>query len=74
MSCGKSNLVSYYSDKINIYQSEYFIPLPNIRACPPPSMPIYQPLSYCGQPYPTPTYYPPYPSCTSCNRCYNQNI
>ncbi len=31
-------LLSYYTDKINIYKSDCFIPLPNYRTCPPPSM------------------------------------
>ena len=31
-------LLSYYTNKINIYTSDCFIPLPNYRTCPPPSM------------------------------------
>lgn len=66
MSCSVKPLIRYYSDKVNIYSSDCFIPLPTCRACPPPSMPIYRPLGQCNQPYPTPTYYPPAPCCNSC--------
>lgn len=38
MSCTTPKLVSYYSDKVNIYTSDCFIPLPAWRTCPPPSM------------------------------------
>ena len=34
-----------YSDKVNIYMNECFIPLPPWRACPPPSIecpPVYE--------------------------------
>ena len=37
MSCtAPSRLVSYYSPKVNIYNSECFIPLPNWKSCPAP--------------------------------------
>ncbi len=37
MSCSVPRLVSYYSNKVNIYDSNCFIALPNYRTCPPPS-------------------------------------
>lgn len=37
MSCSAPRLLSYYSDKVNIYDSKCFIPLPNYKTCPPPS-------------------------------------
>ena len=66
MSCKLPPLLSYYSDKINIYKNDCFAPLPVERSPPPPSMIIYQPLGNCGQPYQTPTYnpYSPYYGCT----------
>ena len=37
MSCSIPKLVSYYSNKVNIYDSNCFIPLPPYKTCPPPS-------------------------------------
>jgi hypothetical protein len=38
MSCSvPSKLLTYYSNKINIYDNESFIPLPDWNSCPPPS-------------------------------------
>lgn len=69
MSCKIPRLVYLYSNKINIYDNNCFIPLPaQPTPLPPPCM-IYQPLSYCGTPYPTPTYYPPNPMCISQAEC-----
>ncbi len=37
MSCPAApKLVCYYSNKINIYDNNCFIPLPNYQTCPPP--------------------------------------
>lgn len=43
MSCSVSRLVSYYSDKVNIYDNKSFIKLPNYRTCPAPSCIILAP-------------------------------
>lgn len=43
MSCTVPKLLSYYSDKINIYKSDSFIIVPAWRTCPPPSIPIIGP-------------------------------
>jgi hypothetical protein len=64
MSC-TPKLLSYYSNKVNIYDSNCFIKLPDWKSCPappciylaPPSQPnlppapgpIYRPGTYCGQ-------------------------
>ncbi len=49
MSCTPPKLLSYYSNKVNIYTSDCFIPLPAWRTCPPPSMPIIGPATtQCG--------------------------
>jgi hypothetical protein len=37
MSCSAPKLLSYYSNKVNIYDNVSFIPLPTWRSCPPPS-------------------------------------
>lgn len=31
-------LISYYSDKVNIYTNNCFIPLPTWQSCPPPAV------------------------------------
>ena len=36
MSCNPSKLLSYYSNKVNIYNSNCFIPLPPYKTCPAP--------------------------------------
>lgn len=69
MNCRIPRQVYCYSDKINIYNNDCFIPLPVQPSPLPPPMMIYQPLSNCGNPYPTPTYYPPNPACNSCKSC-----
>lgn len=66
MNCPKKRFVRCYSDKVNIYSSNDFIPIPTCRASLPPSMTIYRPLADCNRPYPTPTYYPPAPCCNQC--------
>ena len=38
MSCSIPRLISYYSDKVNIYNSDCFVKLPPYRTCPAPSM------------------------------------
>lgn len=43
MSCTFPNLLSYYSDKINIYKSSSFIQVPTWQTCPPPSIPFIGP-------------------------------
>lgn len=63
-------LVSYYSDKVNIYQSCAFMALPvNVRtAVPRPEM-IHR-VTHCGEPYPTPYYSPgPTQRPTCCEHC-----
>ena len=62
MSYNIQPLVLYYSDKINIYDNCYFLPLPVTSAPkPPPSAyPIFQPLGPSGTAYQTATYAPPY--------------
>ena len=58
--------ICLYTDKINIYSNNISIPLPLIGSPLPPPGQIYQPLSACNQPYPTPTYYPPNSACGPC--------
>jgi hypothetical protein len=64
MSC-TPKLLSYYSNKVNIYDSNCFIKLPDWKSCPAPPCiylappcqpnlppappPMYRPGSYCGQ-------------------------
>lgn len=36
MSCSAPRLISYYSNKVNIYDSDCFIRLPNWKTCPAP--------------------------------------
>jgi hypothetical protein len=51
-------LLSYYCNKVNIYTSDCFIPLPNYRTCPPPSMTFIYPgcstTDFCGNTVPVP--------------------
>ena len=68
MSCSAGRLVSYYSDKVNIYNSNCFIPLPNYRTCPPPSMIMIGPNPNSGPPM-----RPPPPPNSSCGPC-RQNL
>lgn len=66
-------LVSYYTDKVNIYKSCAFMALPvNVStAVPRPEM-IHR-VTHCGEPYPTPYHSPPFhgnfqkPAC--CENC-----
>jgi hypothetical protein len=44
-------ICKYYTDKINIYQSDAFIPLPAYITCPPPSMIIIAPYQTVNTPY-----------------------
>jgi hypothetical protein len=57
MSCSVTpKLLSYYSDKVNIYDSNCFIRLPDYKTCPPPSCVLLAPQLV----YPTPgPYIPP---------------
>lgn len=67
MSCKTPALLSYYSDKVNIYQHHDFIPLSAIKSIPPPlPAPIINVTNSYGVPYPVPTHFPPFPSCASC--------
>ena len=76
--CSVPRLILNYSDKVNIYKSIYFIPIPVNKTPLPPSMPLFQPLNECHIPYPTPMYNPtpynptpynPNPSCKECKTC-----
>ncbi len=60
MSCPTPQLLSYYSNRINIYNNSCFIKLPNYKTCPPPS------CTYIIPPNP-PLYTPPYHPCSSYN-------
>jgi hypothetical protein len=60
MSCGVPKLLKYYTDKVNVYTSDCFIPLPAWRTCPPPSMPIIGPYGPVVRP-PGEPFYPPHP-------------
>ena len=52
MSCPVAPLLQYYTDKINIYENENFIPMPTWVSCPAPSLYILAPAlltkSNCG--------------------------
>lgn len=50
MSCSIPRLISYYSDKVNIYNSDCFVKLPSYRTCPPPSMLYLTPTEVCQGP------------------------
>jgi len=50
MSCSIPRLISYYSDKVNIYNSDCFVKLPSYRTCPPPSMLYLTPTEVCHGP------------------------
>lgn len=65
MSCSTrlGNVCYSYTDKVNIYKSDVYIPVPTIISPLPPSMPLYYALGVCNQPYQVPTYYPPGPYC-----------
>ena len=56
MSCKIPYLLSYYTDKINIYDNEISKPLPPTENGPPPVCQIYVPLMSNGTPYPAPIY------------------
>ena len=75
MSCSPQRLLSYYSNRVNIYDNSGFIPLPNYKTCPPPSMIMLQPnpnnykpygYSYAGQPINTNL--PPSNGCAPCQQ------
>jgi hypothetical protein len=67
MSLAPPKLLSYYSNKINIYKNDCYIPLPSWNSCPPPPqiyiMPeyVYPPAGPYAPPIvvpiPQPTYY-----------------
>ena len=44
-------LLSYYSNKINIYDNPSFIPLPDWNSCPPPPSQIYLEPEYVYPPF-----------------------
>lgn len=52
MSCPAAPLLTYYTDKINIYQNDNFIPMPSWVSCPAPSLYMLAPAlltqSDCG--------------------------
>jgi len=52
--------------KINIYNNPAYAPLPMVEPGIPPPAPIFRPKDYCGQPYQTPMYHPPYCMCKGC--------
>lgn len=70
MKCTPPRLVLCCSDKVNIYNNKCFIPLPVTQPpLPPPSdIPLFRPRAMNGSLYPTPTYKPPFTSCTSCQK------
>jgi len=63
MSRCKINTCYNYTTKVNIYDDPNFVILPTVRSPIAPGMTIYVPLTSCGKPYITPTYYPPAPCC-----------
>jgi hypothetical protein len=73
MSCSTPKLLSFYTNKVNIYKSDCFIPLPTWRSCPAPPMVIIGPTCVvpgpCGEPtvkqVQQPLFYPGQ-LCTSC--------
>lgn len=68
MSCKIPPRLSYYCDKVNIYQHPDFISLSAIKQYPQPSpAPIINLTTNYGQPYPVPTHRPPFPLCGTCN-------
>lgn len=85
MSCSvPPKLLNYYSNKVNIYDSNCFIPLPVWRSCPPPSRIIIGPqlvfpsagpyvppvVTPFPQPYNPPgTYCGTQPQSVGCNSC-----
>ena len=75
MSCSISPLLSYYSNKVNIYDNKCYIPLPNWRACPAPSCIIISPQYVypgscpCEPPQICPIPQPLNPVGTFCNSC-----
>ena len=48
-----------FTQKVNLYTSPAFIPVPTCPYPPPQPIPLYYPVGACGQTYPTPGYYPP---------------
>lgn len=50
-----------YVSKVNVYTHPAFIQVPTCPYPRPSSVPLYYALGNCGQPYPTPSYYPPSP-------------
>ena len=69
MSCpAPPKLLSYYSNKVNIYNNPSFIPLPTWRACPPPPCIYLTPQVYYTN-TPPPNAGCPQPLNTGCNPC-----
>jgi len=73
-SCAPQKLLSYYSDKVCIYKSDCFIPLPTWRSCiPPPAAEYIVPMMLgppdkCGgKPTVVPMPQPLNPSASYCN-------
>ena len=70
MSCKIPPLLSYYTDKVNIYQHCDFIPLSAIKQYPPPlPAPIIHATTNYGEPYPVPRHRPPFSCAHCCESC-----
>jgi hypothetical protein len=63
MSCpAPPKLLTYYTNKVNIYDNPNFIKLPNYITCPPPPLYYYPPYPYPSPyPYEQQYNYPPPP-------------
>lgn len=55
MSCSVKPLLTYYTDKINIYNNDNFIRIPDWVSCPAPPMLIMAPAILSSQPCAPPT-------------------
>jgi hypothetical protein len=75
MSCSVPRVLSYYTNKVNIYDNKCYIPLPNWRACPAPPCIIlsphlvYPPCGPCEPPNVCPIPQPLNPAGTLCGPC-----
>ena len=61
-----NRLLTYYSDRVNIYDDERFARLPDVKAPPAPPVVYIHRTTHFNQPYPIPYYQPPHPRCASC--------